>query len=82
MLRSIPAGMRRSSSLAASVARFAASAVEHVLAELVERGLDALRVEPLAGADRVLRPLAGDEAPREDGEGVHRFLPRPLAGAS
>ena len=32
--------------------------------------------------DRVLRPLAGDEAPREDGEGVHRFLPRPRAGAS
>ena len=82
MFLSIPAGMRRRRSLAASVARFAASVVQHVLAELVEGGLDPLRVEPLAGADRVLRPLAGDEAAGEDGEGVHRVLPRPLTGAS
>ncbi len=82
MFRSIPDGMSRRRSFAASVARLAASRVEHVLAELVERRLDALRVEPLADADRVRRPLPGDEAPREDREGVHVFLRRPREGAS
>ena len=56
--------------------------VQDVLAELVEGGLDPLRLEPLADAHRVLRALAGDEASREHDEGVHRFLRRPRAGAS
>ena len=85
MLRSTPAGTSRSSSHAAVVARCGGVLVEHVFAQLVEGGLDSLGLEPFADAHRVLRPLAGHEATREDRERIHGFLragraPRFVAG--
>ena len=58
MFRSIPAGMSRSSSHAGRGGARRGLLVVDVLAELVEGGLDALRLEPLPDPDRVLRTLA------------------------
>ena len=93
MLRSTSGGIRRRSCSLASALRTGRLAVEHVLAQQVEGGLDAAGVQLLAGGDGGFGVVAGHEPAGQDerrrdhrrlgeGRGRGRADLRPPAGAS